>query len=124
MNGMLCQLLTVYKGPREGEDTHTSETSSCSPPESTCLDNMCCNYYGNSCGYGCGNSYSCGLSPYYGCGYGCRFSPYYGCGYGSRYGCGYGTRYGCGYGPYCGYGYGSDYCSYRPVCYSYYSSCC
>ena len=105
MSGMLCHLLTVYKGPWEGEDTHTSETSPCSPPEPSCLDNMCCSYYGNSCGYGCGKSYSCGFSPYYGCGYG--------------------TRYGCGYGSCCGCGYGSGYDSYGPVCYRRcYSSCC
>ena len=91
MDGMLCQLLTAYKGPWEGEGTHTSEPSPCSPPESTPLDNMRCNYYGNSYGYGCG------LSPFYSCGYG--------------------TRYGCGCGSCCGCGYGSGYGSYRPVCY-------
>ncbi|KAB0355476.1 hypothetical protein FD755_021984 [Muntiacus reevesi] len=123
MNGMFCQLLTVYKGPREGEDTHTSETSSCSPPESFSLDNMCCNYYGNSCGYGCGNSYSCGFSPYYGCGYGTRYG--YGCGFSPYYGCGYNSHYGCGYGTRCGCGYGSGYHGYGSVCYRRcYSSCC
>ncbi|XP_046507710.1 keratin-associated protein 21-1-like [Equus quagga] len=123
MNGTLCQLLTVYKGPGEVEDTHTSETSSCNPPEFSSPDNMCCNYYGNSCGYGCRYGYGCGFGPYYGCGsdcgYGCGYGPHYGCGYGTRYGHGYGSCYGCGYGS------GSGYCGHRPFFYRrYYSSCC
>ncbi|XP_049485910.1 keratin-associated protein 21-1-like [Panthera uncia] len=104
MNGMFCQLLTVYKGPRLVEDTQFT-TSSHNPREFSSLDKMCCNY-GNSCGYG------------YGYGYGCGCGPYYGCGYGSGYGCVNGTRYGCGY------GYGSSCCGYQPFCYRRcYSSC-
>ncbi|XP_030184360.1 keratin-associated protein 21-1-like [Lynx canadensis] len=89
MNGMLCQSLTVYKGPRLVADTQFT-TSSRNPREFSSLDNNMCCKYGSSCGYGCG------------------YGPYYGCGYGSC--CGYGTRYGCG----CGYGSGC--CGYRPFC--------
>ncbi|XP_053076346.1 keratin-associated protein 21-1-like [Acinonyx jubatus] len=123
MNGMFCQLLTVYKGPRLVEDTQFT-TSSRNPREISSLDKMCCNY-SNSCGYG----YGCGYGPYYSWSYG----PGYGCGYGSWYGCGSVCGYGCGYGSCCGYGprygcgcgYGSGCYGYRPFCYRRcYSSCC
>ncbi|KAB1283262.1 hypothetical protein Cadr_000001068 [Camelus dromedarius] len=135
----VCQLLTVYKGPREIEDTHPFEkpplsTHLNSHPLTTCVATTMATPVAmaveTAMAVDLAPIMAAVMVPDMAVDTAVDMAPAmavvtepdmlgYGCGYGSRYGCGYGTGYGCGYGS------GFGYCSYRPVCYrTCYSSCC